>query len=152
MHLTRFTDQSLRCLMQLARFPGNTPTISELASQTGLTDDIVLKVVSRLMELGYVTTIRGRAGGVRLKRSPADIRLGALVTETETNMNLVSCFKMENTPCPLAPGCRLAGVLSEALAAFLTVLDRCTLQDMLGESVMRQAKADTRSTSLSSTA
>ena len=90
MHLTRFTDQSLRCLMQLARSPGDTPTISELASQTGLTDDIVLKVVSRLMELGYVTTIRGRAGGVRLKRSPADEAVPAELATTNGDATVVA--------------------------------------------------------------
>ena len=133
MHLTRFTDQSLRCLMYLARIPGDTPTMAELAAGTGLTEDIVLKVVRRLIELGYVTTIRGRSGGVRLNRQPAEINLGGRwSTKTEANMNLVSCYRTDSTPCPEAPGCQLAGVFCEALGAFLTVLDSHTLQDVLG--------------------
>ena len=138
MHLTRFTDQSLRCLMYLARIPGDTPTMAELAAGTGLTEDIVLKVVRRLIELGYVTTIRGRSGGVRLNRQPAEINLGALVTKTEANMNLVSCYRTDSTSCPEAPGCQLAGVFCEALGAFLTVLDSHTLQDVLGTEETRE--------------
>lgn len=136
MHLTRFTDQSLRCLMHLARVPGDTPTMAELATKTGLTEDIVLKVVRRLTELGYVATIRGRAGGVRLNRRPAEINLGTLVTETETNMNLVPCFRVDCTPCPEAPDCQLASVLGEGLRAFLTVLNGYTLQDVLAPAVV----------------
>ena len=136
MHLTRFTDQSLRCLMHLARVPGDTPTMAELATKTGLTEDIVLKVVKRLTELGYVTTIRGRAGGVRLNRRPAEINIGTLVTETEANMNLVPCFREDCTPCPEAPDCQLASVLTVGLGAFLTVLNRYTLQDVLAPTVV----------------
>jgi len=136
MHLTRFTDQSLRCLMYLARVPDETPTMAELATRTGLTEDIVLKVVRRLTELGYVTTVRGRAGGVRLNRHPGEVNLGALVTETEVNMNLVSCFRTDSVPCPEAPGCQLASVLGEGLGAFLTVLNSYTLEDVLRPPVM----------------
>ena len=145
MHLTRFTDQSLRCLMHLARVPGDTPTMAELATKTGLTEDIVLKVVKRLTELGYVTTIRGRAGGVRLNRRPAEINIGTLVTETETNMNLVSCFRTDSTPCPEAPHCQLASVLGEGLDAFLKVLDSYTLQDVLRPAVVHISHAPSQS-------
>jgi len=138
MHLTRFTDQSLRCLMYLARVPSDTPTMAELATRTGLTEDIVLKVVRRLTELGYVTTIRGRSGGVRLNRQPAEINLGALVTETEANMNLVSCFRTDSVPCPEAPGCQLASILGEGLGAFLTVLNSYTLRDVIQRNAVSQ--------------
>ena len=131
MHLTRFTDQSLRCLMYLARIPGDTPTMAELAAGTGLTEDIVLKVVRRLIELGYATTIRGRSGGVRLNRQPAKSTSGRC-DENRSQHEPGACYRTDSTSCPEAPGCQLAGVFCEALGAFLTVLDSHTLQDVLG--------------------
>jgi Rrf2 family nitric oxide-sensitive transcriptional repressor len=91
----------------------------------------LVKIVQRLAELGYVETVRGRNGGVRLAMPADEIRLGKLVRETEENLTLVECFDAEHNTCPISPVCQLAGVLDEALTAFLAVLDRHTLADAL---------------------
>jgi Rrf2 family transcriptional regulator, nitric oxide-sensitive transcriptional repressor len=131
MRLTRFTDNTMRVLTYLARAGDATPTVADVAEATDLTEDIVLKVTRRVSELGYVATIRGRAGGIRLVRRPDEINLGALVRATEENMTLVSCFDPNAKLCPLAPTCTLGGVLDRALAAFLEVLDAHTLAHLL---------------------
>ena len=81
--------------------------------------------------MGYVETERGRHGGVRLARRPADINIGTLVRHTEDNLILVECFNIDHQECPIASACKLAGVLDQALAAFFKVLDGRTLEDVL---------------------
>jgi Rrf2 family nitric oxide-sensitive transcriptional repressor len=48
----------------------------------------------------------------------------------EPDMNLVPCFEAANV-CVLTPACELRDVLGDARDAFLTVLDDCTLADLI---------------------
>ena len=98
-----------------------------------MSEDHLAKVVGRLASLGYVDTQRGRSGGVRLARDPADIRIGDVVRECEDNLCLVECFDPDTNQCPIAPACKLAGALDRALQAFLQVLDGVTLADLSRE-------------------
>jgi len=131
MRLTRFTDNALRCLMVLGLEPTECITVHAIAVRMNMSYEHLVKIVQRLAELGYVETVRGRHGGVRLARPAEEIRIGQLVRHTEENLTLVECFDPETNTCPIAPACALAGVLDEALTAFLDVLDRKTLADAL---------------------
>lgn len=131
MHLTRFTDNALRCLTYLALHPGETETVGEIARRMSLSEDHLVKVVQRLAHLGYVETMRGRGGGVRLIKTAGEINVGAVVRQTEENFRLVECFDAQANHCPIAPSCGLAPALDEALNAFLGVLDRYTLEDFV---------------------
>lgn len=130
MHLTRFTDNALRCLTYLALHPGKTVTVSEIARRMALSEDHLVKVVQRLAYLGYVETMRGRGGGVKMIRTPENINIGKVVRETEESFRLVECFDPDSNTCPIAPACTLAAALDEALSAFHRVLDRYTLADL----------------------
>lgn len=131
MQLTRFTDNALRCLIVLGLEPDTCVPVPEIAERMNMSYDHLVKIVQRLATLGYVETERGRSGGVRLAVPPADVNLGALVRQTEGNLGLVECFTTEVHTCPIAPSCRLAGVFTDALQAFLAVLDGRTLEDVL---------------------
>jgi Rrf2 family nitric oxide-sensitive transcriptional repressor len=130
MHLTRFTDNALRCLTYLALHPGTTVTVGEIARRMALSEDHLVKVVQRLAHLGYVETMRGRGGGVRMIRTPENINIGEVVRETEESFRLVECFDPASNTCPIAPACTLASALHEALSAFHRVLDHYTLADL----------------------
>jgi Rrf2 family nitric oxide-sensitive transcriptional repressor len=133
MRLTRFTDNALRALLFLALDPDDVPTVGEVARKMGMSEDHLLKVVQRLSQLGYVKTIRGRNGGMRLARSADTIVVGEVVRRTEDNLSLVPCFEASNDKCPIAPACGLAPALDEALRAFLASLDRYTVADLIAK-------------------
>jgi len=126
MKLTLFTDYSIRVLLYLGARPGRLCSIAEVAAGDRISQNHLLKVVNTLAREGYVESVRGRGGGIRLGRAPERINLGALVRDTEDGFELVDCGG-----CVVAPACGVTGVLSEALEAFLAVLDRHTLADML---------------------
>lgn len=131
MRLTRFTDNALRALLYLALAPDDISTVGEVARRMGMSEDHLLKVVQRLSQLGYVQTIRGRRGGMRLARAAHTIIVGEVVRQTEDNMQLVPCFESGNTDCPIAPACGLAPALEHALQSFLSVLDGYTVADLM---------------------
>ncbi|MGR2738753.1 Rrf2 family transcriptional regulator [Billgrantia sp. Q4P2] len=132
MHLTRYTDYALRVLIYLAVKGEERATIHEIAESFGVSRNHLMKVVQDLSHRGYITTIRGKNGGMLLNRSPQEISLGALVRDTEHELGLVECLRDSNE-CIITPACRLKPILNEALGAFLAVLDQYTLADMLGK-------------------
>jgi Rrf2 family transcriptional regulator, nitric oxide-sensitive transcriptional repressor len=73
--------------------------------------------------------LRGRNGGLRLRKSPAAISVGQVVRLMEPDMDIVPCFN-DSSECVIEPACLLKGALAEARDAFLTVLDRYTLADL----------------------
>jgi len=130
MRLTHFTDLSLRLLMFLAVKPNGLATIQEVAGRYGISRNHLMKVAQQLVKEGFVESVRGRGGGLRLKRLPSEIRVGDVVRATEDDFRMVECFEAGKTSCTLLPACRLKGVLGEALAAYLAVLDEHTLADL----------------------
>ena len=130
MQLTQYTDYALRTLLYLAVTKDNA-TITEIAERYNISRNHLVKVVHNLGKLGYITTIRGRQGGLRLARSPESINLGDVVRRTEPHFHLVECFDRANDECILTPGCQLKGVFGKAFKAFMTVLDGYTLADLI---------------------
>ncbi|WP_437792448.1 RrF2 family transcriptional regulator [Macrococcoides caseolyticum] len=130
MKLTLYSDYSLRVLMYIAR-QEHRVQIDEIANFYGISKNHLTKVVNNLATLGYIETTRGRGGGIRIKMTPEEINIGALIRKTEEHFNLVECFDRETNTCPIAGICGLQGVLSEALGAYLSVLDSYTLNDIL---------------------
>lgn len=129
--LTVYTDYSLRVLMFLAVRREELATIAEIAKAYGISKNHLMKVAHQLGVAGYVETVRGKGGGLRLARPPADIVLGEVVRRTEPDMALVPCFDPDDSSCAIFSGCLLRGVLAEARDAFLTALDRHTLADLV---------------------
>lgn len=131
MRLMNFTDLGLRALMLLGAAPERARTSEDLAQALGVSRHHLVKVLQHLAAAGYVRTVRGVGGGVRLARPAATIRLGAVVALLERDQPLVECFRADGGACPLTPACRLRGALARARAAFLASLDRETLADCI---------------------
>lgn len=131
MQLTRFTDYALRALVYLGAHRERLSTISEIAAFYDISEAHLMKIVHRLATAGYIETLRGKGGGMRLSREPHLINLGDVVRDTEDNMNIVECFDPTRQSCPLLPACTLKSVLTEARRNFIATLDRYTLKDVL---------------------
>jgi Rrf2 family nitric oxide-sensitive transcriptional repressor len=130
MRLTTYTDYTFRTLMYLAVNGDRYATIAEIAAAYQISEAHLMKVVHQLGVAGINETVRGRRGGISLARPAASINLGAIVRRTETDLALVPCFDDAGT-CMISESCMLSKVLQEALAAFMAVLDRYTLADLV---------------------
>lgn len=130
MHITRYTDYSLRVLIYLAVQGDRLTTIQEIADSYDISKNHLMKVVHQLNKKSYIETVRGKKGGMRLRMAPEDINVGVLVRETEHDLSIVECYSSKNT-CKISPVCGLKPMFGEALQAFLSVLDKYTLQDIM---------------------
>lgn len=131
MQLTTYTDYALRVLMYLGVESERLVTVQEIAERYGISRNHLMKVVQDLARAGFVESVRGRGGGLRLGRPAEEITLGAVVRHCEDGFALVQCLGEGGGRCVLSPSCRLRGVMGEALEAFLAVLERHTLADLV---------------------
>ena len=138
MRLTTMTDYALRLLMYLAHQPKRLCTIAEVADAYGISEAHLMKITHQLGLAGFVETVRGKGGGMRLAVSPSSINVGAVVRAVEPDFALVECFGQQNQ-CALTGYCRLAGVIGGALEHFLAHLDRHTLGDLVPDMVPAEA-------------
>ena len=129
MRLTRHTDYAVRLLMFLALRDGQLGTIREVANAYGISHNHLVKVAHELQRNGYLHTVRGKGGGLRLALPPGRIMLGDLVRIMEPDLKMAECFGEDNQ-CVITPSCQLRFVLNDALQSFLAVLDRYSLEDV----------------------
>lgn len=131
LRLTIYTDYALRMLMYLALKDDGLSTIAEVAESYSISKNHLMKVAHQLGVAGYVGTVRGRGGGLRLAKPAEKIGLGEIVRRTEPDMALVPCFKPVDAPCAIRSCCVLQKALHKARLAFVEVLDEYTLSDLV---------------------
>jgi len=130
MRLNVGTDYGLRVLMYLLAAPDQRAQIDAMAEAFAVSGNHLTKVVQRLAHAGFVTTHRGRAGGVALARPPRDINLGEVIRALEADFAVAECFLEGGSGCCLSPGCRLRRLMREAIDAFMSTFSKHTLADL----------------------
>lgn len=136
MHLTRFTDLSLRVLLYLGYINGERlATVNEISSRIRWSQNHIVKVVHRLSKLGILASVRGRAGGVRLAQPAAEYHMGDILRELEGRESMIDC---EHPPCAVQPSCPLIQAVNEAQEAFFERLNAFTLADLLQHSALSE--------------
>jgi Rrf2 family nitric oxide-sensitive transcriptional repressor len=129
MQLTKFTDYGLRSLIYLATQPDRLCSAREISEHYAISRNHLVKVLHRLAQLGYITSSKGKGGGIRLACEPEALRLGDLIQALEPNMNLVECFDPQTNTCTIVSTCRLKHILGKASKVFLHSLNQHTLAD-----------------------
>lgn len=132
MQLTTFSDYSMRVMMYLGLQHGRLATISEIAQAYAISENHLTKVVHNLALGGYVETVRGKGGGLKLVRDPNTVNVGEMIRALEGESGLLPCLNTEGECC-IQITCKLMGILREAQSAMFTVLDKYTLADLLLE-------------------
>ncbi|MEQ1657493.1 MAG: Rrf2 family transcriptional regulator [Hylemonella sp.] len=130
MRLTSMTDYALRLLMYLAQQPDRLCTIAEIATVHGISEAHLMKITHQLGLAGWIATVRGKGGGMRLALAPAEINVGDVVRSMESDFQLVECFGSANA-CVITRQCKLTSVLQGALDEFMAHLDAHTLADLI---------------------
>ncbi|MDW3223823.1 MAG: Rrf2 family transcriptional regulator [Paracoccaceae bacterium] len=130
MKLTSYTNYAMRSLQLAALKAPELVRIDDVAKIHNLSRPHIMKIVHELGKAGYLETVRGRSGGFRLARPPAEISVGDVVRITEGPLDVVECFNPEKNTCPLMGICILSKKIQEATAAFMAVLDDLTIADI----------------------
>jgi Rrf2 family nitric oxide-sensitive transcriptional repressor len=130
MKLNLQTDYALRVLIYVGTNADGLSTIQEIADAYAISRAHLMKVVHRLGKAGYLDTVRGKHGGMRLKRAAGTIRIGDVVRSIEEDLAVIGCLGQPDY-CRIQGPCVLRHALKDATDAFLAVLDGYTLADLL---------------------
>ncbi len=139
MRLTTMTDYAMRLLTYVAQHPDRLCTISEVAHAYDISEAHLMKITHRLALAGWLETVRGKGGGMRLAAAPGDIGLAAVVRSIEPDFTIVECLTNE-TSCQLTTTCQLTSIINGALQSFMNYLNRYTLADLLTPGTEDSAK------------
>ena len=126
MRLTRYTDFAIRTMLYLAAHEDRLCSIGEIAESYGISQNHLMKVASDLAGSGYVQSLRGRGGGLRLARPASEINIGEMVRHTEGQVDLVGCGS-----CALAPACGMVCAFKNAVEGFFARLETYSLADIM---------------------
>lgn len=131
MRLTRQTNYAIRILMYCGANEGQLSRIPDIAQAYSLSELFLFKILQPLVEHGFVETVRGRHGGVRLAKPAGEISLFDVVRVTEDNFAMAECFENDAVECPLVDSCGLNEALRKALNAFFEVLMGYSVRDLI---------------------
>jgi Rrf2 family nitric oxide-sensitive transcriptional repressor len=132
LEISLYSDYSFRVLMYLALHGQKLVQIKTISDAYRVSENHLVKVVQHLVRLGYVASVRGRSGGIRLAKAPEEIGLGDVFRKTEPSLKLLACFEAEHTGCPIVSVCDLNVTFQKAMKCFLDELDRQTLANLVG--------------------
>jgi len=131
MRLTTRTNLAMRVLMFCAVHKDQVVKKADIAQACRAKETHIAQVVNLLAQKGYLTTTRGRGGGIELAREAEAINVGEVIRAFESPIAFAECFHGAENTCPLVPACRLKSALSAALGAFYGTLDSLTLEDLV---------------------
>ncbi len=131
MRLTLYSDYSLRLLMYIALKPNELVPIAEVSEAYGISKNHLMKITHQLALAGFLETVRGRNGGLRLAKPARDINVGTVVRLTEADSVLVECCDPATNTCVITRACQLKHLLLVALEDFYKRLDQSTLADLV---------------------
>jgi Rrf2 family protein len=138
MKITAQEEYGLRCLLHLARAEdGQSLTIPEVAAAEGLSVPYVAKLLAVLRQAGIIDSVRGRSGGYRLAKGPAEIGLGQVLAALgEPLFDEPSyCDRHAGTeregPCVHRGGCTLRSLWQTLEECMQLMLEKVTLADVL---------------------
>lgn len=131
MQLSKFTDYTFRALIYLAMHQDELCTVEQLAVTLNVSEHHLKKIIHKLAKTDYVTSIKGRMGGLKLGLSPREINLGEVLRVTEDNLNIVECFSQEGVCQFMNTECKLKYIVQSSLDKFIEEFSNYTLEDIL---------------------
>ncbi len=141
MRLNKSTGDAIRILIACARADGSLVKVVDLSSTLDITMQNVFKIVHILSRASLTKAVRGRHGGVRLGRPANEIFIGDIVRAMEQTEAASDSAAAQGEGA--RSGADVTRVLDDALEAFIAVLDRHSLADMVareGRAPMASAK------------
>ncbi len=123
---------ALRVMIDLAQHPDEGfVSLKTVAERQGISMKYLEMIVSGLKKAELLESTRGKEGGYRLSRSPADYSVGEILRCLEDNLAPVSCIKDGEIQCDKAAACVTLPMWKELDELTNSYLDGVSLQDLL---------------------
>ncbi len=124
---TRFS-MSVQIMMSLAYHGDELMNSDQLAKTLKTNATFVRKLVSRLVEAGIVQSFRGKAGGIKLAKSPQDISLKDIYLAATCEKTLINCHKK-----PINKACPISGCIEDVIGEIVVGIEETTKKYLLNK-------------------
>lgn len=131
MYISSFTDYAFRALMYLAINNEKLSTVEELSKALNISENHIKKIVHKLAKGGFINSIKGRTGGIKLAKNPDDINLADVIIFCDELNEVIKCFKGEVSCSYLENGCKLRKIIDDSVDVFKSEFRKYTLKDIL---------------------
>ena len=123
---------ALRIMLDLAQQePESFVSLTSVSSRQGVSVKYMEAIVAILNRAGFVESQRGKDGGYRLRRRPAEYTIGSILKLTEGSLAPVACLDCEENGCDRADSCLTLPMWQHLDAIIDGYLEKVTLQDLL---------------------
>ena len=132
MNITTKGRYALRVMLDLAQHPDEGfVSLKTVSDRNGISMKYLEMIVSSLKKGELVESSRGKEGGYRLSRSPADYSVGEILRCLEDNLAPVACIKDGDVQCDKAAACVTLPMWKELDEITNAYLDSVSLRDLL---------------------
>ena len=114
---------AIRVMLDLAEHNnGEYIPLMDIAKRQEISEKYLESIVSVLSKQKFVKALRGKGGGYRLVRTPAEYTIGSILRITEGSMAPVACLDDHPNQCERASSCRCGKVSISCSMNILTEL------------------------------
>ena len=123
---------ALRIMLELAQYDQSPyMPLPLIAEKQGISEKYLESIVSALSKAGFISGQRGKGGGYKLTREPADYSLGEIVRLVEGRIQPVTCLEECNSRCMQRDSCKTRTMWEELDHLTNSFLDDKTLEDLV---------------------
>lgn len=135
--LTNEGEYAVRLMVYLAgRDPNELTSAREIAENQHIPHRFLRSIVSQFAKQGFVTSVQGSGGGVRLAEGAADRTLLEVIEAVEGPIYLNVCMQGEDT-CQFSNHCSVHLVWHEAQDAMRNILGKKTIRQLSGHNLAK---------------
>lgn len=132
MNVTSKGRYALRVMLDLAQHrQDGFISLKTIADRQGYSMKYLEMIVSSLKKADLVESTRGKDGGYKLSRDPAEYTVGDILRCIEDNLAPVACIKAGSVSCEHAGECMTIPMWKELDDITNAYLDNVTLDDLL---------------------
>ena len=132
MNVTSKGRYALRVMLDLAQHPDEGYiSLKTIADRQRVSMKYLEIIVSSLKKAGLVDSTRGKEGGYKLNRTPAEYGVGDILRCIEDNLAPVSCITSGSVFCERAAECMTVPMWMELDDIINAYLDTVSLEDLL---------------------
>lgn len=138
--ITQKMKYALKALIVLAEEragPDQALQIEEIARRSGTPKRFLEHILLQVRDAGIIASIRGRKGGYRMIRDPAEVALEPLMRRIEGPLAPLPCLSrtayQRCEDCVDEASCQLRRMFSGIFWSYLLLIESLTLADLVGE-------------------
>ena len=122
---------ALRAMGDLAQHPGWV-SLGDVSERQHISRKYLEQVIALMHKAGYVESLRGKGGGYRLTRKPAEYTLGMILRAAEGSLAPVACLDCRSGEiCPIVDDCPTVEMWRDLGKVTSAYLDSKTLADLI---------------------